>query len=261
MKAIFLAGVALAAIVASPTLAADMERPAPAPVYKEPPPPVIVTWTGFYVGANAGYSWGSSRVDYAIPSSSFAVQESFDLRGATAGGQIGYNYQTGIFVWGVEADFNWRDAKADGSCFLTGTTGCSSGTALTTFQTEQSWFGTVRGRVGVAAGGSFLLYGTGGIAFGELKHQYTEDKTNVAGAVRTAAESDTHVGWTAGGGGEVMLGSQWSLGVEYLHMDFGSKTLSLPDEIIANVHFHPSSTTFKDHSEVVRGKLNFRWGG
>jgi outer membrane immunogenic protein len=156
--------------------AADLARKAP--VYKAPP--VIIdpwTWTGIYVGLNAGYSWGKSRttVDYfntltglAIPAPAGSITSAdFNLNGGIAGGQIGANLQTNNIVWGIEADLQWSGQKgsADFRCappvgLFGGPTTCVPGLGPTTLpiappganlslEQKLKWFGTVRGRLGV----------------------------------------------------------------------------------------------------------------
>src|SRR5262249_5638131 len=120
------------------------------------------------------------------------------------------------------------------------------------FNTEQNWVGTARPRVGFAAD-HWLFYGTGGVAFGDFKHTYTE--TRPGALTRTATDSETKAGWTAGGGVEYAFTNQWSLGVEYLYMDFGNATLAEPP----TGPLPPSTATFDDKSHTVRAKLNYKF--
>jgi len=231
------------AVAGHPAAAADVgTMPFKAPVLAPTP---VQNWTGLYVGANAGYSWGRTDVDYTlggVPTGSTTLEPNSFL----GGGQIGYNWQLGSLVLGVEGDIAWRG----GSDSTTFTSGNIFGD-FAFFNTEQNWVGTVRPRIGFAAQ-NWLLYGTGGLAFGGFQHGFTETRPGVV--TRTATDSDKKAGWTAGGGVEYSFNPSWSLGVEYLYMDFGSTTLNQP----ATGPLPASSATFDDNSHVVRAKLNYR---
>ncbi len=239
---------ALAVAVSTTAFAADLT-----PVYKAPP---IVSpaydWSGFYAGLNAGYSWGRAPYDYSVggvPAASNTLKpESF-----IGGAQLGYNFQSGAFVFGVETDFAWRDGTAATNV------AAPNGLDTTTFRDEQGWVGTVRPRAGIAAN-NWLFYGTGGFAYGWLKQGYTESRPSVAGASRTVTDAEIHTGWTAGGGVEFASSNRWSLGLEYLYQDLGKTTLSQPGQVISGVAFPPSSTSFEDRSHVLRAKLNVKFG-
>lgn len=231
------------AVVGHPAAAADFgNMPTKAPVFAPIP---VQNWTGLYIGGNAGYSWGRPSVDYTLGGLP-AASTSLDPSSFVGGGQIGYNWQLGSVVVGVEGDVAWRGGS-DGATFTSGN--IFGGFAA--FNTEQNWVGTVRPRIGFSAQ-NWLLYGTGGIAFGGFQHSFTETRPGVV--TRTATESETKAGWTAGGGVEYAFNPSWSLGVEYLYMDFGPTTLSQP----AAGPVPPSSTTFDDNSHLVRAKLNFK---
>ena len=238
------AAFALLAAAGQPAAAADLGRmPAKAPLIAPVP---VQDWTGLYVGGNAGYSWGRTDIDYAFAGLP-TVGTTLDPNSFIGGGQIGYNWQLGSMVVGIEGDIAWRHGT-DAATFTSG----SAFGDFATFNTQQNWVGTVRSRVGYAAN-NWLLYGTGGAAFGGLKHSYTEVRPGVQ--TRTAADSDTKVGWTAGAGVEYAFTNQWSLGVEYLYMDFGTDTLAQP--VTGPV---PASTaSFDDKSHVVRAKVNYKF--
>jgi len=190
MKRLFLAGVALTAL-AGAAAAADLP-PGPAPYYKAPVyAPPAYNWTGFYLGVNGGGGFGSS---------SWGSTGSFSLVGALAGGTIGYNYQIGGAVLGVEGDIDWSGMS--GST----TTGCAAGC-----KTSDSWLSTVRGRLGYAAD-RFLPYITAGGAFGDIR----------ASTPGFAGGSTTNAGWTVGAGLEFALAGRWTARAEYLYVDLGN---------------------------------------
>jgi outer membrane immunogenic protein len=233
------AAVTLAA-AGQPASAADVARlPAKAPLVA---PPTVHNWTGLYGGANAGYSWGRTEIDYALGGLP-AIGTTVDPNSFVGGGQVGYNWQLGSVVMGVEGDVAWRHGT-DSATFTVGA-------AFAAIDAEQNWVATLRPRVGFAAN-NWLIYGTGGAAFGNFKHSYTEA---LAGVARTASDSDTKTGWTAGGGVEYAFRNQWSLGVEYLFLDFGSTTLTQP----AAGALAPSAATFDDKSHLLRAKVNYKF--
>jgi outer membrane immunogenic protein len=244
---LLLATAALAGLAAAgqPAAAADLGRfPTKAPVAA---PASVQNWTGLYVGGNAGYSWGRTDVDYSLAGVPIA-RTTLDPNSFIGGGQIGYNWQLGSLVLGVEGDLAWRH----GTDATTFTFGNAAGD-FARFNTEQNWVGTARPRIGFAAN-NWLIYGTGGVAFGEFKHAYTETRPGVA--TRALANSETKAGWTAGGGVEYAFTNQWSLGVEYLYMDFGSTALAQP---VAPPVFPSTTASFDDKSHVVRAKLNYKF--
>ncbi|MGA7326364.1 MAG: outer membrane beta-barrel protein, partial [Rhodomicrobium sp.] len=193
--------------------AADLYRtPAPPPSYAAPAPYIAAnTWAGFYAGINGGYAWSGSgtTLDYsgAVTDSSGRAQP----QGGFGGGQIGYNFQSGSIVYGVETDFQGGDISDRVSGVSTG------GTAYTS-QERVDWFGTVRGRLGYAMGNT-LIYGTGGFAYGDVRQH-----ANVGGDV--LASSGTQTGWVAGGGIEYKINPAWSLKGEYQYVDFGTAKLT-----------------------------------
>ena len=142
----------LAAAVASPSFAADLPRPA----YKAPPVYVApFSWTGFYVGINGGYGWGKSS--WTEPLTSLSTGD-FSTKGGLVGGTVGYNLQTGSWVWGLEGDFDFSWMKGTETT-ICGTPGC---------ETKNTWLATTRGRIGYAWD-RWLPFITGGLAFGDIK--------------------------------------------------------------------------------------------
>jgi len=188
-----LAGSALLLAPAA-ALAADLPRRsaavAPAP-YAAP----VFAWSGPYVGLNAGYASGSSKL-------SSGRSGSADADGWLAGAQLGYNHQVGSFVFGAESDLNWADVNGSVIC-----------AAAQTCSAKVNWLGSARARAGFAAN-NILFYGTGGFGFGGLK---LNDTTG-------ASSSDTRVGWAAGAGLEYAIDRNWSVKAEYLHYDLGKAT-------------------------------------
>ena len=221
-------GTALAAIgfVASSfaTQAADIPRP----VYKGMHPVVAYyNWTGFYVGVNAGYGWGNSAWSAAPTASN-------KPKGWLAGGTLGYNYQTGSIVWGLEGDFDWSNVK--------GTAACDPGVIC---GTENRWLATFRGRIGYAFD-RWLPFITGGGAYGQVRATVNIPDFGVAGA-----SSNNQLGWTVGAGLEYAFLSNWSAKIEYLYVDLGSFNAAVAPAI--------NNVSFKEN--IVRAGLNYKFSG
>lgn len=216
------AGLLLAAM-AVPSLAADLPRPAyKAPVYVAP-----FSWSGFYVGINGGYGWGTSN--WTLTGTGISTGN-FDINGGVVGGTAGYNLQTGNWVWGIEGDIDYSTIKG------TETTICGAGGC----QTKNSWLATLRGRVGYAFD-RWLPYVTGGGAFGDVK------MTPAGGT----SETDTQAGWTVGAGVEWAFMGAWSAKLEYLYVDLGSANCSAATCGV--------STDVDFKTNLVRAGLNYRF--
>jgi outer membrane immunogenic protein len=206
------------------TQAADIPRP----VYKGMQPVVAYyNWTGFYVGVNVGYGWGTS--DWSI-----VPTANNKPKGWLAGGTLGYNYQIGSIVWGIEGDFDWSNVKGDAAC-----------APAVTCRTEDRWLATLRGRLGYAFD-RWLPYITGGGAFGNVRAS-----VNVPAFGFTAATDSNQAGWTFGAGLEYAFLSNWSAKLEYLYVDLGSFN-SAPAPLVNNV-------SFKEN--IVRAGLNYKFSG
>ncbi|HZL30442.1 MAG TPA: outer membrane protein [Pseudolabrys sp.] len=202
-------------------LAADLPRPSyKAPVYSAPP---AFSWTGFYLGINGGYGFGTANWVTPPPSS-------FDTSGYLVGATLGYNLQTGSIVWGLEADYDFSTVKGDDANAICA--GPSGGC-----NTKMKSFATGRGRIGYAFG-NYLPYITAGAAYANFEN------------LDFASESKSKFGWTAGLGLEYAFMAVWSAKFEYLYADFGTmtcETCSFPAQDIQN------------KVSVVRVGLNYRF--
>jgi outer membrane immunogenic protein len=196
---------------------------------KDIPAPEDPGWRGFYVGGYAGYGVGDSGTHAAIdPALGFSTAYNGSMSPGLhpseleAGGQVGYNFQSGRWVLGVEGSFGsfGLNDTVRGSATV-GANALGSATKV-----DADWLGTVRGRLGW--GNKFgLIYGTGGAAFTSLNYSQQNVWLNATFPnpvtfTENASKSDTRSGWTAGGGIEYKLGSNWSGKLEYLHVDFGT---------------------------------------
>jgi outer membrane immunogenic protein len=200
------------------------------PYYKAPPRSVVsyYNWTGFYAGVNGGYSWGTSNWDLPVVSNK--------PKGWMAGGTVGYNWQSGAIVYGLEGDFDWADVSSSSTC-----------AGAFTCTTKERWFATARGRIGYAFD-RWLPYLTGGAAFGNVKASITSP------ALGGLSGSDTMVGWTVGGGLEYAFLGNWTAKVEYLYADLGKFNCSgcVAGLVTDNVSFTQN---------IVRAGLNYKFSG
>jgi outer membrane immunogenic protein len=274
-----LGAIALGAI--APAQAADM------PVKAVPMVPVVApyNWSGIYVGANGGYSWGRSDTDVEfltypggvpiVPPAGSITSAEFDLNGAIAGLQAGFNWQRDRWVFGIEGDIQWSGQKGSadfvcsapvvvaaaaipGPCWPS-LTFVPAGAAGTTLSLEQKlrWFGTLRGRVGMTITPTWLVYATGGLAVGDIETSATLSGFNGNGLPVSIATSNssTRVGWTVGAGLEGVISGRWTGKIEYLYVDYGdvSGNIALLNAgIQANYSSHITDN-------VLRVGLNYRF--
>jgi outer membrane immunogenic protein len=245
--------------------AADL--PVKAPIYKAPPAVVAPLWTGFYAGLNVGYSWGRSDSDGTVTNAATgafigAGSDTLNLDGIIGGGQIGYNYQITNWVLGIEADIQGSGQKGSLSVVCPG---CGDGGADITgaFDQKLTWFGTVRGRLGVTVTPTILAYATGGLAYGEV----TTDGTITGPTVQTPngtatfSSSETKAGWVVGGGVEGIISRNWTTKIEYLYMDLGTVSGGPFATSILGPIRNPIAFSFNSSitDNIVRVGLNYKF--
>jgi len=231
-KNLLLAAVSLVALSATaPALAADLAaRP-----YTKAPAMVaaIYDWSGFYIGINGG--GGSSHATWDFVG--VGREGSHDATGGTVGGQIGYRWQSGQWVFGVEGQGNWADFSGDNTSALFATRN----------RTKIDAFGLITGQVGYAWN-NVLIYVKGGAAVVSDKYEIS----STAGAL-LASTSDTRWGGTVGAGLEYGFAPNWSVGVEYNHIFLSDK----------DVTFAGFAGTERIRQDVDMGlvRLNYKFGG
>jgi outer membrane immunogenic protein len=155
--------------------------------YTAPAPLDAYGWAGPYLGANVGYQWGTVSNNPTKP------------QGIAGGIDAGYNWQRGAFVFGGEADIELSAADD----------------TFAPWQFSSPWYGTLRGRAGVAIG-NVLLFGTAGLAYGDLRAD-----------TGLLTESHVSVGWTAGGGAEIGFSPRWSARAEWLYLNLANRNFSV----------------------------------
>ena len=247
--------------------------PEPLPSGKEmkqvaPPPECDFTWTGFYFGGNFGGGWGHADTDFEpLPDAvTFVSLEptrlSPDPSGFLGGGQLGFNWQAGKwFVLGVETDFQGSDIEgSEERSPIINIFGAPNNPDSFLFAHERmQWFGTTRGRVGIAPWCRLLIYGTGGVAYGNVDYSANTNFDN--GITYPVSFTETNVGWAAGGGLEYGIGRHWTVRFEYLHYDLGS-TDRTQNKLIFGVPAGPPffvRYNFDTSGDIIRGAFNFKF--
>jgi outer membrane immunogenic protein len=222
MRKLLLSGAAIAAI----TLAVG--GPAKAA------PPAAFSWTGCYIGGNVGGGWAHKE---------YATNPSFDIIGSTTnasslvgGGQVGCDYQAGMWVVGAQGMFDWASMSAQTPFF--------NGKG---FSNRVPWFGSASGRVGYLAQPGLLLFVKAGAAFARDEFKFIRP-----GAGEHATDA-TRTGSLVGGGFEWMVAPNWSVVIEYGYMGFGTHAFGFSP-------IGPASQDIKQHIQVVLVGLNYRFG-
>jgi outer membrane immunogenic protein len=232
----------------------------------------VYNWTGCYIGVNAGYSWSNGSSSLALQPSVAAWTAispgyaQFDGRygnspeGALGGGQVGCNYQSGMFVFGVEADIDYLGASKTYT-----RTGVAAGLPiLGSVSQKLDWLGSVRGRLGIAPAPSWLLYVTGGLAYGNtsFSNSFVRTDLNPNVGFAGATTDDFKTGWIVGVGAEYMVTPNWTVRGEYLYYDLGStRVVGAPFNQGANGF--GADGLYTTRGSIARVGLNYKfgWGG
>jgi outer membrane immunogenic protein len=270
VKKLLIASTALAALLGTPALAADMPLKAP-----PPPPAPVFSWTGFYIGATAGAAWHNADTSLNPVNGVFPDYRPQDIPGVIAlgsqnihttngifGGRAGYNQQFGAWVVGLEGDissfhFN-RTTVATGNPFSSG--GFAAGSIVLTTNVSSNWLATIRPRIGYAVDHT-LFYVTGGAAFGKASFSNTDLEFSFNGlgfGNEASAVSQTRTGWTAGGGIEYALTANWIVSAEYLHVDLGTLNAS---GLVTSLNNTTATLNFstKLKSDLARAGVSYKF--
>jgi outer membrane immunogenic protein len=231
--------------------AADMyRREAAVGGYKDGPVYAANSWTGFYAGVNGGYAFSRDSRNITITDlgANVARVPGGEPEGGFGGGQIGYNFGSGVFgsqfVIGVEADIQGSDISDDVAY------GAVPGTGSRRTTTNIDWFGTVRGRLGYALDRT-LIYATGGFAYGNVDKKIY----NSAGSI-LYKNDDTQTGYAVGGGVEHKISPNWSVKAEYQYVNLGDEKLKIQPGFVQTFGTRDVETDF----HTVRVGLNYHIG-
>jgi len=291
--------VAVAALLATPVFAADMPL-------KALPPPVLFSWTGFYGGVNLGYSWGNSSNTWNVfnpdinggtlcpapgglgSALCLSGNDSSHMNGVLGGVQAGYNWQTGNYLFGLEADIDGTGQRGSQTLNIATPTiiFVNPGTMSASYTEKLPWFGTLRGRLGFVNDRT-LVYATGGLAYGEVDNSgsavITGANAGLPGVPACSAtlpafgtcplanwnSSSIQVGWALGAGIEQAFFGNWSLKAEYLHVDLGRIHTTFatsggcfggPGGACASESAGSGTISSKITDDIVRVGVNYRFG-
>jgi outer membrane immunogenic protein len=240
MKKVLLVTASLIALGATaPALAADLAaRP-----YTKAPPMIaaVYDWSGFYIGANGG--WGTSHNCWTDVTVGGGAEGCHDASGGTVGGQVGYRWQAGNWVFGLEAQGNWADFSG-------------SNVSLLGFPVNRSKidaFGLFTGQVGYAAN-NVLFYVKGGAAVTDNRYEGL-----FAGTVVDRSEQ-TRWGGTVGAGVEYAFAPNWSFGVEYNHLFMGTNNYNF-NGVGVFAGINTRNDDIKQDADLVTARINYRFGG
>jgi outer membrane immunogenic protein len=235
MRRLQCALLAVVAAIGFASIASAADMPAKAPVYRAAPV-AMYNWTGFYLGVQGGYAWGSSVQFFSAAGG--GTTDRYNINGGVFGGTLGYNWQIQQWVLGIEGDFS--GSHISGSTITTPTYGCGTGCS-----TNVKSFGTLRARLGYAWD-NVLLYGTGGWAYGNIE-------SNINGGTATNGRS----GWTAGAGAEYGFNRNWSAKLEWIYVKFDSYQWT--NATNANFACTGLNCSTDAKFSVIRAGLNYRF--
>ncbi|MBX9773147.1 MAG: porin family protein [Xanthobacteraceae bacterium] len=231
-------------------MAADI--PARMPVKAPAPVVVAPSWAGFYIGVHAGVAWNHAAFAEVGDNAGNTERAPRGVEfwkphraGFAGGGQIGYNFQSGSVVYGLEADFSGVSNKYSTTVVTPGFN------STVNVSTQLNWMATVRGRLGVTLSPT-LLYVTGGLAVAHFKDSWG----SIFAPVPEYVSNKTRTGWTVGGGVEHMFARNWTAKIEALYADFGDWTI--PHAQGAGLS-GPYRSRFEHQVVTVRGGLNYKW--
>jgi outer membrane immunogenic protein len=242
------------------------------PSRKSPPAPTPTSaynWTGFYAGLNAGYGWGSGSAKLetsgtatalfkdVIGLGSIPASMTFNRSGFIGGGQIGYNYQISSIVLGVEADLD--GAHVRGSSAVP-TDVAALGPAIISADSTLNWLGTARARLGFTPVDRWLVYATGGLAYGADQHRYLANQPAFGNSFASSGRA-VSAGCTFGAGLEWAFADNWSVKAEYLHYSLGSGVdATTPSANIAPMFVGGKvSNKFTETGDIARFGVNYKF--
>jgi outer membrane immunogenic protein len=250
--------IAALSLVAISTVAASA---ADLPVYtKAPPLPVVAySWTGCYLGVNGGGLWARKRWTNNDPLTGplFGTDiTDHTASGGIVGGQVGCDYQAGRWVFGIQGDGDWTNAKGSG---------IDNNNAFLNDESNVRGVGTITVRGGYTVTNQFLLYARGGVAFERDRYNIyripggplltTQAAPLITSGLIATGDQD-RTGAVVGVGGEYLLSKNWSVFAEYLYMDFGTQTTT--PLVVTNQRPYVTMDV-RERKDVVRVGVNYRF--
>jgi outer membrane immunogenic protein len=244
MKKQLLTATAILVALSGSVMAADLSRPAPAPVYSKAPPMTLAyNWTGIYLGGNLGGGWVSKCWTDLGTFSTLSIDEGCgDGSGFLAGGQLGGSYQVGAFVFGVEGSGDWSNIKSSHA---------STAFPGDTLDATVGGIAMVTGRIGFAVD-SVLFYGKGGAAWAHDKY------SQIFAGASFGDATEWRSGWTAGGGIEWGFAPNWSVAIEYDYLGLGTRSVALVNPTTGTV---ANFENIGQNISMATVRLNYRLFG
>jgi outer membrane immunogenic protein len=271
MKRLLFTSIAVSALIA-PAIAADIAQ-----IYQslQPPPGLLWTWTGLYLGANGGWIDSTGPGDITntgtdtstlglgtlLTNGKIPRLINLNIGGALGGGQIGYNWEIGrTWMLGIEADWDGKGGGGNSTGSDLGA-GKTFGLVSMIYNRQLDALGTVRGRLGYLLAPDQLWYVTGGLAYGETKFGSSficpgckpPSGTEGSTSIQTSTVS---AGWALGPGIEWKFLPGWSIKAEYLYVDLGNPSNTIKYTYAKNVSTLTSTTNERDN--VVRIGINYK---
>jgi len=233
-----------ALMIAAPAGAADLPVKS-RPMY--PPPPVVFSWTGLYIGAHVGGAWGTKEWTNTLNGAQFVDDWQHNINGYLGGLQVGVNYQFAkYFVIGGEAQFSWANLDGKNHCSIVGRDlNCS---------TKSDWLTTAALRFGFT-NGDWLAYIKGGAAWVSDEHTFNQFAPNAS-----ISASNTRLGWMVGTGIEYAITRNWSAKIEYNYLDFGTETIRFPDlASVLLIQNLSDEVSIRQRIHLVKAGINYRF--
>jgi outer membrane immunogenic protein len=270
MRGIRCAALAAVAVIGFASVASAADLPVKAPIYKAPP--MVDPWVGAYAGVNIGYSWGNwsaTNTQAVGPLGVFNYESttaSPKVNGILGGLQAGYNWRLAPqWIWGIEGDFQITGEKASETwtdpelpIFNPNFVARRGGPATLSSEWKFPWFGTLRLRAGYNPSSDWLVYGTGGLAVGQSKYSFNFSQPGAAQnspptpTAYSLSQTSTNVGFAVGVGTEVKIDKNWSVKVEYLYVDLGTRTINTTD-----IDGAPFSVSYRVRDQIARIGVNY----
>jgi outer membrane immunogenic protein len=242
---------AVAILLGSATMAFSADMPVKAPYVA---PAAVWNWTGFYLGGHVGAGWGTTESTLTAFTPGGVIPGGFPIdqnsrSGFLGGGQIGYNYQFGWGVFGVQGDIAGMDVKGTTPCLVVFS--CTG---------KSNWLGTVSGRLGGGVAERTLVYVKGGAAWMHTDHSLGIPAGFIGPAAATISSSSTAFGWLLGLGAEYAFDRNWSDFIEYDYMDFDTKNTVFDFTPLVGVPA-TANVDIKNKLSIAKIGINYKFGG